>query len=233
MGGGGDDAPAASESSAAPAASSTPATTAAAPAVPAPAAPAVPSAPEPVPPWVQAANQRKRIPIWAVPVLVLLPIWAAVYMLTLDKPTNKNSPLVIGNTVYNTMGCSGCHGASGGGTGNIPALTGNTSVLKEFPDPADQVTWVALGSAGYKAKNIPTLPGGLPVVAGMPAWETSLTPDQLMAVVLHERSTLNTEKFDIKKWEKNFKDKVGKLLPDQLAAYTAVLDEWKITPPTA
>ena len=98
--------------------------------------------------------------------------------------------------------------ASGGGSGPIPALTGDTSVLKEFPNPVDQVTWVALGSAGYLAKNIESLPGGMEVKAGMPAWQTALTPDELMSVVLHERSTLNTEAFDIKKWEKGFEEGV-------------------------
>ena len=95
MGGGGDaEAPAAA----------TPATTEDAPASSAPAkaeasaapAPVAPAAPEPTPPWVEAAQSRKKIPVWAVPVLALLPIWAVVYALTLDPPTEATGPLTIG-----------------------------------------------------------------------------------------------------------------------------------------
>jgi mono/diheme cytochrome c family protein len=230
MGGGGGDTPEPTESAA------TPATTASAPTpapvAPAPAAPAVPEAPAPVPPWVQAASQRKRIPYWAVPVLAMLPVWAVVYMLTLDKPTDLNSPVAVGADVYNTKGCSGCHGADGAGSAAIPALTGADGVLTEFPDPVDQVTWVALGSDGYKKAGITTLPGGHAVTTGMPAWETSLTPDELMSVVLHERSTLNAEEFDIAAWEEGFEEKVEELIPDQAAAYIEVLESWKSSPPT-
>ena len=58
----------------------------------------------------------------------------------------------------------------------------------------------------------------------MPAWETSLTPDELMSVVLHERSILNSEEFDIEAWEDGFEEKVEELIPDQAADYIEVLE---------
>ncbi len=227
-GGGGDDAPAAA----------TPATSDAA-ATPAPAAAATPAAApaapvevtvEPTPPWVEAAETRKKIPVWAVPVLFLLPLWAVVYALTLDPPTNADSPITIGAEVYGTN-CATCHGASGGGSGNIPALVGEEGVTKQFEKPADQVAWVALGSAGWTAAGEKKLPGGRAVAGGMPSWQASLAPEDLMAVVLHERTTLDGETFDAAKWEDGFEETLQKYVPDEADAYMAVLEEWKTTPP--
>ncbi|MBS1838058.1 MAG: cytochrome c [Actinobacteria bacterium] len=227
-GGGGDDAPAAATPAKADAGAPEPAVAAAAPAVAAAAAPAPKAAP--TPPWVTAAQSRKKIPFWAVPVLALLPLWAVIYALTLDPPTNAESPLTVGATTYSTN-CATCHGATGGGSGNIPALAGADGVLKSFPKPADQVAWVALGSAGWLQAGQKALPGGRPVSGGMPSWQASLQPADLMSVVLHERATLNDEKFDATKWEDGFEETLKKYVPDQAAAYKAVLDSWKATPP--
>ena len=193
-----------------------------------------PAVPDPVAPWVEAAQKRKKIPYWAVPVLAFLPIWAVLYALTLDPPTaTEPGPLALGGEVY--AKCAGCHGAAGGGNGAIPALIGESSVTKLFPSPADQVTWIALGTAGYQAAGIANYAEGYPVGgsgAQMPAWLTSLTAEELMSVVLHEREALNGEAFDIAVWEKDFEAKLSKLLPaDKVAEYMMVLEEWKANPP--
>lgn len=183
-----------------------------------------------IPPWVQAAQSRKKIPFWAVPVLFLLPLWAVIYALTLDPPTQANSPLTVGATVYSTN-CATCHGPTGGGSGAIPALVGDEGVTKSFPKPADQVAWVALGSAGWTQAGQTKLPGGKTVNGGMPAWAASLAPEDLMSVVLHERTTLDKETFDAATWEDGFEETLKKYVPDQADAYMAVLDEWKTNPP--
>ncbi len=180
---------------------------------------------------VEAAETRKKIPYWAVPVLVLLPLWAVVYYLTLDPPTQASSPLTVGADVYGTN-CATCHGPTGGGSGNIPALVGEEGVTHSFPKPADQVAWVALGSAGWTQAGETKLPGGKSVAGGMPAWAASLTPEDLMAVVLHERTTLDQETFDVATWEDGFEETLQKYVPDEADAYMAVLEEWKTTPPT-
>src|SRR3954447_7763235 len=61
---------------------------AAAAATPAPAAapPPPPPPPKPDPPYIQAYKNRKKIPFWAVPALVALPLWAFVYANTLQTP---------------------------------------------------------------------------------------------------------------------------------------------------
>ncbi len=238
-GGGGDAAPsdsgAASSGSEAvvPAASSAAATSAAA-------SPAIvdntPAVPDPVAPWVAAAQSRQKIPFWAIPVLALLPIWAAVYMLTLDTPTpTELGPYEAGAEVYNNKGCSGCHGAAGAGNGNNPALIGPTGATKVFKVPADQVTWVALGSAGYKAAGFETYGDAdvvRPIGGGMPAWLDSLTAEDIMDAILHERSALNDEKFDIATWRDGFEEALSALLPaDKVSQFTAVLDKWEKDPP--
>jgi mono/diheme cytochrome c family protein len=232
-GGGGDAAPAAATPAPSGESSPVPATTAAA-------APAVvdstPAVPDPVAPWVEAATTRQKIPYWALPVLALLPIWAAVYMLTLDTPTpTELGPYEAGAEVYGTN-CATCHGATGGGAGANPALTGPEGATVVFEHPANQVAWVALGSAGYKAAGFPNYGDGelvKPVNSGMPAWADSLTPVELMEVVLHERSTLNDEEFDIEKWADGFEEILveHKVPEDKIAGYMTVLEEWEAEPP--
>lgn len=104
-------------------------------------------APEPVAPWVEAAKSRKKIPFWAIPVLVGIVLWAPVYMLTLDPPTAKElGPPHAGAQVYSGKGCSGCHGGSGEGSGANPPLVGDEGVAEVFTKPASQValgcTWL-------------------------------------------------------------------------------------------
>jgi hypothetical protein len=230
MGGGGGDAAPAAEASA-PATTADAAPVAAAAAVPAAAAaPAAPAVPDPVAPWVEAAQSRRKIPVWAVAVLVMLPLWAVVYALTLDPPTpTEPGPLELGAETYAGKGCSGCHGAGGAGAGAVPGLA---TTPEDFAEPADMVTWIALGSAGYQAAGIEEYAPGKPVNGGMPGWMDSLTAEELMSVVLHERSAYGGEEFDIAVWEAGWEESLSALLPaDKVDEYTAVLEEWKADPP--
>lgn len=194
LGLGGDDggaAPAAVESSTAveSAASAAPATAAAAIVEAAPKAPAF------VPPYVEASNRRQRIPMWALPVLGFLPVWAVIYAQSLSAaPTNEVTQLVAGAAVYSP--CSGCHGsAGGGGTGRKFA---EGEVVKTFPNIAYQLEFVRLGDKGRD-----NAPYGDPKRAGgqhvgpyngqyMPAFG-DLTDKELLEVIRHERETLGGE----------------------------------------
>ncbi len=233
MGGGGDAAaPAAVET---PAASAAPAATTQAAATPA-VVDTTPKEPDPVAPWVEAANKRRKIPFWALPVLIGLIPWAAMYMLTLDPPTPKElGPLEAGAEVYATKGCSGCHGSNGQGSGANPALTGDTGVAEVFTSPGHQVAWVAVGSTGFQNAGLTTYGDAdikRPIAGGMPPWGDSLTADELMDVVLHERTTIDGEEFDIEKWKTNFEEDLAAHLPaDKVAEYVAVLEAWEASPP--
>lgn len=135
----------------------------------------------------------RRVPIWMMPVLVGLPFWAVVYMGAFSSHVKTTvNPLVLGQQVYNTSGCAGCHGASGGG-GVGPKLHGGEAKLT-FPNVADQISWVKTGSAPFAGKlyGDPKRPGGQhgPAKGVMPAFGGTLSDEQINAVVLYERLQL-------------------------------------------
>ena len=180
---GGDDAPAdapapAADDTAADAPAATPAVPAAAAAVEAP-APAPAAAP--VRPEVAAAQRRRKIPFWAMPVLAGLPLWAYVYQATLEPPpAGDDDPVAMGEAVYSS--CASCHGGGGEGVGTFPALTG---VLETWPDALDHMMWVRLGDVGWPGDTYGATEK--PKGTGMPAFD--LSDEELAQVVLYERVT--------------------------------------------
>jgi len=183
---------------AAPAAESAPVEKATASAAAAPAAVAPAAAPEPVPPYVEAAIRRKKIPIWAIPVLAFLPLWAVMYIGGLSPAASgEPSQLATGATIY-TANCAGCHGAAGGGGVGRPMNEGN--LVKTFPDIIGQLDFVWLGSNGIGPAGTPY---GDPAREGgqhktlsyngnpMPNFNKSLSQAELLAVVRYEWETLS------------------------------------------
>lgn len=213
--------------------SDAPAETESAAPVPAAAAAAVPASepePEPTPPWVEAAESRHRAPWWAAAALAMVPLFFIIYPWTLGIGGDEEGPLALGAEIYG-VSCAGCHGAAGGG-GVGPAMSGG-AVVETFPQPADQVTWIALGSAGYQDAGFSTYGGtDKPINGGMPGQEAALSPAEIMEVVLHERVEYGGEEFDAAVWEEGFEEEINALLPDQAAEYMAVLEEWAANPPT-
>lgn len=146
--------------------------------------------PEPVKPWVQAALNRKKIPNWAVPVLIFLPFWAIIFAGTLESPERDSEIVALGREVYDDSGgCAGCHGAEGGG-GVGPALV-DGEVMDTFNDWEDHVIWVVNGSPAD-----PGTPYGdagevsLGAANGMPAFGDDLSAREILAVVYFERVEL-------------------------------------------
>ena len=177
--GGAADAPAEASATPAAAASAEVAAPAAAAAA-VPAEPAAPPPPPPVRPEVAAALRRPKIPWYAAPVLLALPLWAYVYQGTLEPPPEPEAGvLALGEEVYNQ--CAACHGASGAGVSG-PPLTG---VLEHFSDWRDHLAWVAVGTQGWPGS---TYGDGTPKSGGtMPAFGTTLSQAELAEVVLYER----------------------------------------------
>ncbi|MDE0579239.1 MAG: c-type cytochrome [bacterium] len=143
--------------------------------------------PEPVKPWVQAALSRKKIPVWAVPVLIFLPFWAIIFAGTLESPERDSEIIAMGREVYDgSGGCAGCHGAEGGG-GVGPALS-NGAVMDTFGDWRDHVIWIVNGSPAEPG----TLYGdnnevSLGAANGMPAFGEDLSAREILAVTYFER----------------------------------------------
>lgn len=148
--------------------------------------PAVPTAPVP-PPYTgppPAKPRKQRVPVWAGAVLAALPLWAILYGGAFGERTTAEAagPVAEGATVYRSVGCSGCHGPTGGG-GVGPALA---NVTKTFPEFNDHVQWVRTGSKPFQGK--PYGATGKVATGNMPAF-TDLTDAEVIAVVCHERVT--------------------------------------------
>jgi mono/diheme cytochrome c family protein len=175
---------------------STPATPSDAPpaeaATPTPAAPPAPveepkpEPPKPVPAYIQAAQRRRRVPYWAMPVLAALPLWAYVFFGTLEPQPDEASPLSLGGEIYSGGGCAGCHGGGGAGQGNAPGFT-DGAVVETWPDFRDHMMWVRLGSEGWPGSSYGDQ--GKPKNGGMPA-HPNLSDEELAQVVLYERQEL-------------------------------------------
>ncbi len=226
MGLGGDDAGAAPV----PATTAETAPTAAAAATPAVASePEPPAPPEIVPAYIEAARTRKKIPFWAVPVVAFTPIWVLIFALTLDKPTPKEpGPLALGAEVYSN--CAGCHGASGGG-GSGPQLS-DGHVLETFPEAADQLEWVMLGSDLFKANGATTYGAtNKPIQGGMPSWGT-LTAQELIGVVRHEREVIGGQEFDEAEYDEMLAMIEAKF-PNRAAEFEEAIAEFAPLPPDA
>ena len=176
----------------------TPAEASPAPAAPAQAEPtadaaaeAAPTAPEEeatVP--AGAGVNRTKIPVWVMPVLVVLPFWGVLYVGAFGDRTVRT--VVTPQQVYAKGGCSSCHGAQGeGGTG--PPLSGGASKLT-FPNEEDHVNWVKTGSGPFTGRSYgnPNRPGGPrpPATGGMPGFEGQLTEAEIRMVVQYERDQL-------------------------------------------
>lgn len=173
-----------------------PAITPAAPPAAAPTAAAPPAKPEP--PHVAVAKNRKKVPMWAAPVLAVLPLWGFIYYQSLQPPAaGGNDPLALGSSVYAGKGsCAGCHGADG--SGGIGAKLNGGEVLKTFENPLAMVHWVAFGTDGGARANgtygDPDRPGGphsiYTLPNSMPAQKDKLTPEETAAVVMYVRQTI-------------------------------------------
>jgi mono/diheme cytochrome c family protein len=198
----GDDAPASTSveaAGAAPAAAAPagpPALAKAAASISPDAAPA-PAAPEPA--YIQAAKQRKKLPLWAFFILGFVPLWAISFAGTMQQPEVADPLFEEAALVYaQTGGCAGCHGAGGGG-GVGYAFT-NGEVMATFPEAIDQMVHVARGSAAILGEQYgdPNRPGGAHVSGArgrgaMPAMAGVLTMAELELVIFHERAVLGGE----------------------------------------
>ncbi len=162
----------------------------------------VPAEPEPDPQWVLAARRRHRIPIWAMPVLLALPLWGFVYVKLTEPPPEPITALTEGAATYAAR-CASCHvgdgsGSEGGGVGR-PLYNGET--LLTFPSLDDDLlTWIKTGSEGVGVGNIygdPNRLGG-PRIAGetganMPAFESVLSVNQIYSVARYVREVISGE----------------------------------------
>jgi mono/diheme cytochrome c family protein len=154
-----------------------------------PAAPKV-EPPKPDPIYVQAAKRRRRIPIWAMPVLAAIPLWSYVYVRTLEPAPIENDPFELGAEHFTP--CAACHGGKGQGAG-APQLS-DGKVQETWGDYRDHIMWVKLGADKWPGQTY-----GDDAVSKdangskMPSYGSSLTDQEIAQVVLYERRVLSNE----------------------------------------
>jgi mono/diheme cytochrome c family protein len=126
-----------------------------------------------------------------MPVILMLPLWAIVYLGAFGESTSAAGP-ETGAQIFQRAGCVNCHGAQGqGGVG--PQLAGG-QVSKTFPNQADQEAFVHTGSSKLKGQPYgdPAREGGQHIAntGGMPSFAGQLTDAEITAVVTYEREGL-------------------------------------------
>lgn len=98
--------------------------------------------------------------------------------------------VALGESIYQGnevtgVNCASCHGPGGQGGGAFPALTG---VLNTFGSCSDHIEWVVQGSQGFRAMGLSSYGDtGKQINGGMPGFSSSLSAEQIAAVVAFER----------------------------------------------
>jgi len=140
------------------------------------------------------------VPVWIVPVLLFLPIWAIYYVGLLESPDRAEAGLLAeGEIIYGQ--CAGCHGGGGGGGSGRQLNEGE--VLLTFPSLeagagydglASQISWTVNGTGGTQALGLatygdPDREGGArePASFGAMGGFGSLSVEEMLAVVHYER----------------------------------------------
>ncbi|NNF56100.1 MAG: hypothetical protein HKN03_16860 [Acidimicrobiales bacterium] len=158
-----------------------------------------PVAPKPVPPYVQAARTRKKMPMWAMAIIPFFTLlWAYSFAGTMQQPDVEDPLFTESAALYSSEGCAGCHGAGGGG--GVGYAFSDGEIYTTFPAPIDQMVHIARGSAAIAGSQYgdPDRAGGARVAGNrgvMPNYP-SLTQNQLELIVFHERATLGGEPTD-------------------------------------
>jgi len=132
-----------------------------------------------------------------MPVLLFLPIWAFMYVGTLEDPPREEPVLALGGQVYAEK-CSTCHGAEGGG-GTGPAFS-DGAVISTFPDWADHIEWVVKGTEGFEAEGRAVYGANESETGGggiMPAFGADLSAEELTAVIFYERVELSHQESEL------------------------------------
>jgi mono/diheme cytochrome c family protein len=115
-----------------------------------------------------------------------------LYVGTLERPPVADTGLLAEGSTEYAGKCASCHGGTGGG--GVGRQLSNGEVLATFPTAAEHVWWVVNGSAAVGVGSPygnPERPGGQRIAAGgMAAWGSSMTAQELLAVVYYERIRL-------------------------------------------
>ncbi len=140
-------------------------------------------------PVVANYKARKKIPMWAMAGLSILPVWGFMYVRALTpQPVEAVGPIGEGEGTYAV--CASCHGADGGG--GAGRQFSNGEIIKTFPHIEDQLRFAALGTDAYVAAGVDNY--GNPEREGGPHLTKSfgIMPAALAGLGLSDVELLNT-----------------------------------------
>ena len=152
--------------------------------------------------WVSAARSRTRIPMWALPVMFFLPLWAFVYVKLTEPPPEPVTAITEGAATYAAR-CASCHGGAGAGSegGAVGRPLYNGEVLLTFPRlETDMLHWLEVGSEGIGIGNsygATDRPEGAHISgetgANMPGFGGTLSEYKIYSVARYIREMLSGE----------------------------------------
>ena len=152
--------------------------------------------------WVSAARSRTRIPMWALPVMFFLPLWAFVYVKLTEPPPEPVTAITEGAATYAAR-CVSCHGGAGAGSegGGVGRPLYNGEILLTFPRlEADMLHWLEVGSEGIGIGNsygATDRPEGAHISgetgANMPGFGGTLSEYKIYSVARYIREMLSGE----------------------------------------
>ncbi len=152
--------------------------------------------------WVSAARSRTRIPMWALPVMFFLPLWAFVYVKLTEPPPEPVTAITEGAATYAAR-CVSCHGGAGAGSegGGVGRPLYNGEVLLTFPRlETDMLHWLEVGSEGIGIGNsygATDRPEGAHISgetgANMPGFGGTLSEYKIYSVARYIREMLSGE----------------------------------------
>ena len=152
-------------------------------------------------------SSRKKIPLWVMPVLAFLPLWAIIYVNTLSKPPSTVlDPARRRRRPSTPASCASCHQADGsGGAGRRPLRCsrrrGRSRPSPTSPTSSSSCSWAATGTGADGTRLRQPEPAGRPAqrrsattATPMPTFKGAITQTELLEVVRHERETFGGEK---------------------------------------
>lgn len=147
-------------------------------------------APASQPTGVARGYRGARVPAWLIPVYIAVPllIIALTFSIvnTLEEEEAASSSAGPDGAAIYTKQCAACHGPEGGG-GVGPALANVGKVFPDFKTMYDWVLNVAAETDGPYGEGGQGNNGEGARTGAMPAFEGTLSPEEIYAVVAFER----------------------------------------------
>ncbi len=103
-----------------------------------------------------------------------------------NSPALSDPEIAKGRDLYLAQGCASCHGSDG--AGGVGPPIGNGASVTVFPNAADELQFLTLGSAKWPSQTYGA--NNAPIKGGQPGYGSILNEDELKALIRYEREVL-------------------------------------------